>query len=334
MLGRKLQSSAISNQVPGNNGSGNWWSGQSDTSTTKDGSFATWRGRPVEIAGNWAATDTESNAINSIWWEVGTGDPQHSSYASIPRVDFASGALLDNGSETWTAAANGAYDSRWMQQLQQMKLAWASRVATNMFIRFAHEFNGNWYPWKVVPADVANFKTAWARYANLRNQYFPGAQMVWCPNAGSSYSYDIRTLYPGNQYVDVIAVDKYNNYPWVNDFTSFTTEINRTSNGGPLGLETYRQFAEQQGKPFAVSEWSNDTNPDGEYNQGGGDSPNYIQYFYDWLTVNGSQTPQAGKVLYEILFNVTGFPDSYYSFFPLGAEPGNTDAAAKYAQLW
>ena len=333
MLGRRLQRAVASNQSLSSS-TGTWWSGQSDTTTTKDSSFATWRGRSVEIAGNWAATDSDANVINSVWWEIGAGDPAHSSYADIPRVDFAVGALLDNGSETWAAAASGAYDARWAQQLQQIKLAWANRTASNMFIRFAHEFNGNWYPWRVTPSDITNFKVAWARYATLRNQYFPGAQMVWCPNAGSSYAYDIRTLYPGNEYVDVISVDKYNNYPWVDDFASFTAEISRTSNGGPLGLETYRLFAQQQGKPFAISEWSNDTNPAGDFNQGGGDSPNYVQYFHDWLLANGSQVPQSGKVLYEILFNVTGFPDSYYSFYPLNAEPGNTAAAAKYAQLW
>lgn len=313
---------------------GTWWSGQSNAVNTKDGSFANWRGRQVEIAGNWAATDTASNAIDAVWWEIGAGDPNHSSYANIPRVDYASGALLDTGNETWAAAASGAYDSRWTQQLQQMKLAWANRQPSNMFIRFAHEFNGNWYPWRVAPSDINNFKTAWIRFANLRNQYFPGAQLVWCPNAGSSYAYDIRSLYPGNQYVDVVSVDKYNNYPWVNDFASFTSEINKTSNGGPMGLETYRQFALQQGKPFAISEWSNDGNPAGEGNQGGGDSPNYIQYFHDWLSANGSQTPQAGKILYEILFNVTGYAGSEYSFFPLDAEAGNTLTANKYAELW
>lgn len=315
-------------------GAGTWWSGQSDTSTTKDGSFAAWRGRDVEIAGNWASTASASDAISSAWWEVGAGDPNHSSYANIPRVDYAIGAMIDNADENWAAAASGAYDARWTQQLQQLKLAWGSRQASNMFIRFAHEFNGNWYPWKVQPSDVANFKAAWVRFANLRNQYFPGAQLVWCPNAGSSYNYDIRTLYPGNQYVDVISIDKYNNYPWVNDLTSFNTEINKTANGGPLGLETYRQYAQQQGKPFAVSEWSNDSNPAGDGNQGGGDSANYVQYFHDWLAANGSQTPQSGKVLYEILFNVTGYSDSNYSFFPLNAEAGNTAAATKYAELW
>lgn len=322
-------SSAIKFQVT----NGNWWSGQSDTTTTKDGSFAAWRGRPVEIAGNWAATDSASDAINSVWWEIGAGDPAHSSYATIPRVDFAVGAFLDNAGENWAAAASGAYDSRWAQQLQQMKLAWGTRDPSGMFIRFAHEFNGTWYPWSVTAGDAANFKAAWIRYANLRNQYFPGAQMVWCPNAGAS-AYDIRTFYPGSQYVDVISVDKYNNYPWVNDLASFNTEINSTSYGGPAGLEAYRQYAFLQGKPFAISEWSNDGNPAGEGNQGGGDSPNYVQYLYNWLIANGSQTPRAGKVLYEILFNVPGYTDSNYSFFPLDEEAGNTATANKYAELW
>ncbi len=314
----------------GGGGTGTWWSGQSDTATTQNGSFATWRGRAIEIGGNWGSSQSSADAIESPMWSMAPGTP----YANTPRMDYAIGAMIDNSGETWGAAASGAYDSRWAQQLQRLKTAWGSRPAGNMYIRFAHEFNGNWYPWSVSNGDVGNFKTAWARFANLRNQYFPGAQIVWCPNAGSSWAYDIRTLYPGNAYVDVVGVDKYNNYPWVNDRAGFNTEIARTSNGGPLGLETYRQFALQQGKPFAVSEWSNDGNPAGEGNQGGGDSPNYIQYFHEWLVANGSQNPQAGKVLYEVLFNVPGYSSSYYSFFPLNLETGNTETANKYAELW
>ncbi len=313
-----------------NGATGTWWSGQSDTTTTQNGTFAAWRGRAVEIGGTWASSQNAGDAIASPTWSIAPGNP----YGNIPRMDYAIGAMIDNSGENWAAAASGAYDSRWAQQLQQLKTSWGSRQASNMFIRFAHEFNGNWYPWKVTPTDVTNFKNAWARFASLRNQYFPGAQIVWCPNAGSSYAYDIRTLYPGNSYVDIIGVDKYNNYPWVNDQASFNSEIVRTANGGPQGLETYRQFALQQGKPFAVSEWSNDGNPGGDSGEGGGDSPNYVQYFHDWLGANGSQTPQAGKVLYEVLFNVPGYANSLYSFYPLDLEPGNTDAANKYMQLW
>lgn len=310
--------------------SGTWWSGQSNATTTKDGSFAAWRERSVEIAGNWASTASESDSISAAWWEVGAGDPQHSSYANIPRVDYAIGAMIDNSGETWAQAATGAYDARWAQQLQQLKGAWANRLPSNMYIRFAHEFNGNWYPWKVAPSDITNFKNAWIRFKNLRDQHFPGAQIVWCPNEQSSYSYSISELYPGDTYVDVVAIDSYNWWPFVTTQAEWNSKITRTQNGGPGGLESYRQFAQLHGKPFAISEWSNvGINTGG----GGGESPQFMEYFYSWLQANGSQTPASGKVLYEIVFNITGY-NEHFSLFPLDLETGNTTTAQRYKELW
>jgi len=311
----------------GGGGTGSWWSGQSDTATTKDGSFAAWRGRPIEIGGSWASSQNAGDAIGSAAWAFGTGAP----YANIPRMDFAVGAMIDNSGESWAGAASGAYDSRWAQQLQSIKAQWGSRPASSMYLRFAHEFNGNWYPWSVKPGDVANFNAAWRRYYGLVQTNFPGAKVVWCPNAGSSWDYDIRTLWPGDQYVDVVSVDSYNNYPFADTVDEFNAKINSVSSyGGPTGIETFRQFAAAHGKPMAISEWSNA----GTANQGGGgESPVWVQSLHDWLVKNGSQTPASGKVLYEVLFNVAGYGD-HYSLFPLDLEPGNTITAAKYQELW
>jgi hypothetical protein len=52
------------------------------------------------------------------------------------------------------------------------------------------------------------------------------------------------------------------------------------------------------------------------------------------LLANGSRTPAAGKVEYEIYFNVPGYGDSLFSLYPEDREPGNTQAAATYRQLW
>lgn len=308
-------------------GTGTWWSGQSDTTTTKDGSFAAWRGRPVEIGGSWASSQNAGDAIGSASWSVGSGAP----YAAIPRMDYAIGAMIDNSGESGGAAASGAYDSRWAQQLQALKAQWGSRAASNMNIRFAHEFNGNWYPWSVNTGDVTNFTTAWRRSYNLVQTNFPGAKVVWCPNAGSSWNYDIRTLWPGDQYVDIVSVDSYNNYPFTDTPDEFNAKINSVSSfGGPTGIETFRQFAAAHGKPMAISEWSNA----GTANQGGGgESPVWMQSLHDWLVKNGSQTPASGKVLYEVVFNVAGYGD-HYSLFPLNLESGNTTTAEKYKELW
>ena len=301
-----------------------WLSGESDTSTVRDGSFAAWRGRAVDIGGTWAANDTPANQIASAGWSISPGN----AYAATPRMDYAVGGPLQG--ETWAQAAAGQFDTRWAQQLRVMKTAWDTRAASNMYIRFAHEMNGNWYSWTVTPGDIANYITAWHRYYNLIQANFPGAKLVWCANAGSSYNYDIRSLYPGDTYVDVVSVDAYNRDPWVNTTAAFTTKTNSLSpQGGPLGLESWRKFALSHGKPLAISEWSNaSVNAGG----GGGDAPVFMQEYNKWLTANGGTG--AGNILYEVLFNVGGYSDHYEMFQqgqPSGYEP---QAAAMYKALW
>lgn len=311
---------------------GTWWSGQSDASTTKDGSFAAWRGRDVEIVGLWAATYSAQDAIDTPRWNVASPSqyPQFAAYVNATRLDYAFGALLDG--ESWAKAAAGAYDSRWIDQLDVLRSSWGNRPAGAVYLRFAHEFNGSWYPWRVTPADTANFKAAWVRWAGLARQHFPGARIVWCPNAGSSYEYDVRTLYPGDPVVDVIGVDQYNFWPWANTAQELQAKWEATDRGGPRGPETFRRFAAEHGKPMALPEWGNDSRAGDA--SGGGDSPAFIAFVHDWLLANGSRTPAAGKVEYEIYFNVPGYGDSLFSLYPEDREPGNTQAAATYRQLW
>jgi hypothetical protein len=216
-----------------------------------------------------------------------------------------------------------------------MKSAWGSRQANNLFIRFAHEMNGNWYPWRVSDSDVANFKASWIRYYNLVQANFPGAQMVWCPNAGTSSTGDNGfvasygfpdDIYPGDAYVDVVSVDSYNRDPWVNDQTSFNSKMSSAS-----GMETYRAFAQTHGKPMSIGEWANASVNNGG---GGGDAPNFFQYFHDWLVTYGSTTRAAGTVLYEVNFNVPGYGDHYEIYQGGVPNPNQPLSNAKYVSLW
>ncbi len=301
-----------------------WLSGESGNDTVQDGSFAAWRGRAVDIGGTWAATENPANQIASANWSISPGN----AYAATPRMDYAAGGPLQG--ETWAQAAAGKFDSRWAQQLRTMRTAWGNRAAGNMYIRFAHEMNGNWYSWSVAPRDVANYITAWHRYYNLVQANFPGAKLVWCANAGTMWNYDVRSLYPGDHYVDVVSVDAYNRDPWVNTAADFKNKINSLgSQGGPVGVESWRKFALSHGKPLAISEWSNASVNIGG---GGGDAPVFMQEFHKWLSANGGTG--AGNVLYEVLFNVPGYGDHYELFGKGRASAYEPRAAAMYRALW
>jgi hypothetical protein len=89
-------------------------------------------------------------------------------------------------------------------------------VRLPILVRWGHEFNGNWYPWGIAnnSADPSLYVRAYrhvhdlAVTAGARN-----VQWVWAYNNGSSpdaaYN-DPAGAYPGDRYVDWVAIDGYN----------------------------------------------------------------------------------------------------------------------------
>ncbi len=78
-------------------------------------------------------------------------------------------------------------------------------------ITFAHEMNGNWYPWGRQAATATEFVAAWRHIHNL----FVAAGAtnviwVWTPNViNPAPQVRLPTVYPGDAYVDWIGMDGY-----------------------------------------------------------------------------------------------------------------------------
>lgn len=281
-----------------------------------DGSFGAWRGSPVPIAGTWVDTLEASTEV----WAVLKGFEYGSWQGDL---DIATGGIWQSNGETWAAAATGAYDARWRKGLTALATAWAGRPGT-MHIRFAHEFNGDWVPWKVPSSQTSSFIAAWKRYRALQKEILPKAKLVFCPNVDSStsLSLDWRNAFPGAAYVDEMSVDSYNDWPYVNTASAFTSKINMTDpHGAPAGIEKHRLFAASVGLPLAISEWSS--------NSSDGDGDNYMKLFHDWVASHAGTG--AGQVPYEIIFNVGYFNNGLYQVFPNTLMP---KAAAAYAAVF
>ncbi len=98
----------------------------------------------------------------------------------------------------------------------------AAKYGKPFFLRFAHEMNGNWYPWsgentgKNPDLYIQAWKHVWERFkqAGAENVIW-----VWSPNAlsvpAASWN-DISAYYPGQEYVDWVGVDFYG-LKWSND---------------------------------------------------------------------------------------------------------------------
>lgn len=280
-----------------------WLSGASgETIDNASTSFETWRGTPVRIGGTWAdaSADDQQNL-----WKFDSGQ----SYETWPwSFDLAVGAIYKPAGETWAAAATGAYDARWTTCLQNARSGWMKRPRGTMYLRFAHEWNGNWFAWSVTASDIPDFITAWRRFYGLQRSIFPEAKLVFCTNANTSgQDYDWRTAWPGDNYVDIYSTDYYSNHWLYNPaYDSYSA---------PGQLEQHRQFSQIHNVPFAISEWGNDTNY--------GDHPDYIETMSQFFRAHGGTG--SGNLLYEVLFNVNSLDNNRFSIYPIAKAPNASE---------
>lgn len=90
----------------------------------------------------------------------------------------------------------------------------AKRWGHPFFLRFNWEMNGDWFPW----AEDANgnrpgeFVRAWRHVHDIFGAVGAGNPIwVWCPNVDFEDKFrDLRSLYPGNGYVEWTCLDGYN----------------------------------------------------------------------------------------------------------------------------
>ncbi len=124
-----------------------------------------------------------------------------------------------------------AYIDNFIVNIKSWQASYPAGKNPMLLIRFAHEFDGNWYPWDNSPTQ---FIAAW-RYIHQRfaNAGVTGVFWVWCPNNTSSDDYhDIAVYYPGDDVVDAIATDAYNwgsNYSW-SSWSTFSEIISSVYN--------------------------------------------------------------------------------------------------------
>ena len=308
---------------------GGWYGGASGLGVA-DGGLSKWLNQPVTLAAFWADTNDEvQRTIPSL-----TSEYQNWNHA----VDIAVGGTVLGSGENYAAAASGAYDDRWR--------AAARVIAQNRkgakgptFVRPFHEMNGDWYDnWVVTRENSADYKRAFARYAGILRAALPEVYIAFSPNYGDHTGLPIDYWYPGDNVVDVIAPDYYNDYQGeanssVAGWNADATE--RDGNGNPIGPEAWRQFAQKHGKPLAFPEWG--IKPSRRV---GATQPAWIKGMNAWMNKYdntatwqiGQEIPAAaaGKVLYSAYFNVVHGGNADFTIHGAGANP---NAAAIFPSL-
>jgi hypothetical protein len=139
---------------------------------------------------------------------------------------------------------NGNFDSYIITWAQASK-AWGHPY----FLRFAPEMNGNWNPWseQVNGNKPGQFVLAWRHVHDLFTaQGVTNVTWVWSPNIEYSTSTPLSELYPGDAYVDWVAMDGYN---WGNVGAWHTWEA-----FSALFQQTYNDLLAITAKPMMIAE--------------------------------------------------------------------------------
>jgi len=198
--------------------------------------------------------------------------------------DVAAGRMPMVTWEPWNTTladiANGTYDTTIVSRAQAMR-----DFGHPIFLRFAHEMNGTWYPWSGSAnggsaSGTAAYVAAWRHVHDLfAAQGATNVIWVWCANQNDSPSAAWNhwtNYYPGDNYVDWVSVDAYNWGTINGGWRSF---------GSMIGASAYRDYAAT--KPVMIAETGS--------NETGGSKAGWI---YDLGTVLQRDYPAVEAVLW------------------------------------
>jgi beta-mannanase len=104
--------------------------------------------------------------------------------------------------------ASGDFDEELTAWAEDAK-EWGGRV----LLRFAHEMNGDWYPWseRVNGNRPGDYVDAWRHaHAVFAEVGADNVEWVWSPNVEYQDAASFEDLYPGDDVTDWVALDGYN----------------------------------------------------------------------------------------------------------------------------
>jgi hypothetical protein len=277
---------------------------EGDNQTSQYDSFSQWLGKPVQYRVVFTARDSWNDVANPYYLDatkVWISDPSRVEVMSVP--------LLLPGDGGFSTIANGQRDSAFQSLAQNIK---ALGKPSQIIIRLGWEHNGNWFPWSSLN-DPTGYQAAFRRVVSVMRAVSPEIRFDWCTDYQSYSSFDWTRAYPGDDVVDIISMDVYDEY------NQGWSDVLNAPNG--VGLNALRAFAKNHGKPEAYPEWGCSIASSGH-----GDSPTFIDNVYSWISSGGS------SVLYQSYWNTNlGGPNAAIQ----GPLAGNVpNAAAEYKAVF
>jgi membrane-bound metal-dependent hydrolase YbcI (DUF457 family) len=180
----------------------------------------------VSIYRDWSSQPFEPPVLDAI-----------SARGAMPMVTWEPWHDWSEGISLW-AIASGAQDA-YIADAARHAAAWGGPL----FVRFAHEMNGGWYPWGRVAGNTpAAYRAAWRHVVEIFRQQGAGnVRWVWTPYVEGDGQRRFRRYYPGDRWVDWAGMDGFN---WGSKFVSFAKLFQRS----------YTTMVRMTKKPLIVAE--------------------------------------------------------------------------------
>ncbi|KXS16028.1 glycoside hydrolase family 26 protein [Gonapodya prolifera JEL478] len=160
----------------------------------------------------------------------------------------------------------------------------------DVLLRFAHEMNGDWYPWGIQP--VA-YKSVFASLATAIHANTTSTAMVWSPNVGTEYPFSVvskavngtadftamdtngdgvvnnnddpyEPWWPGDEHVDWVGMSLYwlggtanfgnNAIPYTRFLYNSLHGLNPQTGNGTVVPDFYTKYVVGRNKPFVLAE--------------------------------------------------------------------------------
>lgn len=282
--------------------------------------FGDWRGRPDDVGvifiGNNAWTSTYASfltnqVLRSDGALKGLLDADIIPVMTVPLV-----VCTDEGK--FSMVASGAIDASHTAIADKIASVTQGRL---IYLRLGHEADSG-YPWSYTahaqtntacgtdtqpdPAIATDYVAAWRRIAAIYHSHVPGAKLVW--NVLKNTRQKITDYYPGDDVVDVLSVDIYDNGSggWCNSATSsgwlnFCLGSFNSGAGTSKGVNGLLQFATSRGKKIAVDEWGVVNSTHTATNTANGSF--FVAGMYDFFAAHSS------SIEYESYYNRAGGGD-------------------------
>jgi hypothetical protein len=245
------------------------------------------------ISSPWQLSNWKGSPFTMIW--------------GVPMVPCGSSATqcATNVSD-YDAVASGGDNSYFKTLAQNL----VSAGFGSSYIRLGWEFNATWMGWAVCSGSglaswASDFVPAFRNIVtSMRSVSGANFKFIWNPIDSSSSSCtggSLENFYPGDSYVDAVALDVYDGIGATSsDAVRFTDLLNGVNGGdwtaqapAAIGGQTFKgygmnwlvAFGKEHGKEISLPEWGLDsTSTFG----GGGDDAYFVNQMADWIKTDAN----------------------------------------------